>query len=295
MTYLDEPVASKASTPFELHAGALRLALRPDLGGAVAGLWHGTTPILRSSEPAALSTARDAAMYPLVPYSNRLGYRHFRWRGQDYTTRANVADSPHSLHGLGWQRPWRIVSSSALEVVLELVHEGDADWPFAFTARQYFSLSADSLGVRLQLTNDAGVEQPVGLGLHPYFVEARAQPAPHRALASLGQRRDAPADAQGRSARNRQRSLASRLRQLLRRLARPGADPRRALLAPADLVAAIPGRLHAARARLLLRRAGKPRQQCDPHGRPGRARPGRAGAGSDARRLAEARHRRRLR
>jgi aldose 1-epimerase len=170
MTYLDEPVASKASTPFELHAGALRLALRPDLGGAVAGLWHGATPILRSSEPAALSTARDAAMYPLVPYSNRLGYRRFRWRGQDYTTRANVTDSPHSLHGLGWQRPWRIVSSSALEVVLELGHEGDADWPFAFTARQYFSLSADSLGVRLQLTNDAGVEQPVGLGLHPYFV-----------------------------------------------------------------------------------------------------------------------------
>ena len=67
MTYLDEPVASAASTPFELHAGALRLALRPDLGGAVAGLWHGTTPILRSSEPAALSAVREAAMYPLVP------------------------------------------------------------------------------------------------------------------------------------------------------------------------------------------------------------------------------------
>jgi len=171
MTYLDEPVASTASTPFELHAGALRLALRPDLGGAVAGLWHGTTPILRSSEPAALGTARESAMYPLVPYSNRLGYRRFRWRGRDYTTAANVADSPHSLHGMGWQRPWRIVSSSALEVVLELVHGGDDDWPFAFTARQYFSLSADSFGVRLQLSNDADTEQPVGLGLHPYFVK----------------------------------------------------------------------------------------------------------------------------
>jgi aldose 1-epimerase len=171
MTYLDEPVASTASTPFELHAGALRLALRPDLGGAVAGLWHGSTPILRSTEPAALSAAREAAMYPLVPYSNRLGYRRFRWRGRDYTTAANVTDSPHSLHGIGWQRPWRIVSSSALEVVLELVHGGDADWPFAFTARQYFSLNADSFGVRLQVTNDGDIDQPVGLGLHPYFVK----------------------------------------------------------------------------------------------------------------------------
>jgi len=102
--------ANSASAPFELRAGALRLAVRPDLGGAVAGLWHGETPVLRSTEPGRLAAARDAAMFPLLPYSNRLGYRRFRWRGRDHTTRANVADSPHSLHGIGWQRPWRIVS-----------------------------------------------------------------------------------------------------------------------------------------------------------------------------------------
>ncbi|MEO6362589.1 MAG: aldose 1-epimerase, partial [Caldimonas sp.] len=66
---------TSTSASFELHAGALRLALRPDLGGTVAGLWHGETPILRSSEPAALTHSRAAAMYPLLPYSNRLGYR----------------------------------------------------------------------------------------------------------------------------------------------------------------------------------------------------------------------------
>ena len=155
----------------ELHAGALRLAVRPDLGGAVAGFWHRETPILRSTEPAALTDARASAMYPLLPYSNRLGYRRFRWKGRDYTTRANVPDSPHSLHGIGWQRPWQIVSSSVLEVVLEMVHEADADWPFAFTARQYFTLSAESFSVRLQFTNSAALEAPVGLGWHPYFVK----------------------------------------------------------------------------------------------------------------------------
>ena len=155
----------------ELHAGALRLAVRPDLGGAVAGFWHRETPILRSTEPTALTDSRASAMYPLLPYSNRLGYRRFRWKGHDYTTRANVPDSPHSLHGVGWQRPWQIVSSSVLEVVLELAHEADADWPFAFTARQYFTLSAESFSVRLQFTNTAALEAPVGLGWHPYFVK----------------------------------------------------------------------------------------------------------------------------
>jgi aldose 1-epimerase len=176
MTDVAEPDANTeagaaATAPFELHAGALRLAVRADLGGAVAGLWHGDTPILRSSAPARLTSAHEAAMFPLVPYSNRLGYRRFRWRGKDYTTRANVAGAPHSLHGVGWQQPWRIVSSSVLEVVLELRHEGDADWPFAFTARQYFALSAASFSARLQLSNDADAEQPAGLGWHPYFVK----------------------------------------------------------------------------------------------------------------------------
>jgi len=156
---------------FELHAGALRLAVRPDLGGVVAGLWHRQTPILRSTEPGMLEQSRAAAMYPLLPYSNRLGYRRFRWKGHDYTTRANVADSPHSMHGIGWQRPWQILSSNAVELVLGLDHTGDDDWPFAFEARQYFELAPDSLTVRLQFTNRAAVEQPVGLGWHPYFVK----------------------------------------------------------------------------------------------------------------------------
>ncbi len=156
---------------FELHAGALRLAMRPDLGSAVAGLWHRDTPILRSVEPAALATVRSAAMYPLVPYSNRLGYRRFRWKGHDYTTQPNFDDSPHSLHGVGWKRPWEIVSSSAVELVTALRHPGDADWPFAFEARQYFALSPQSFSARLQIVNTASVEQPVGLGWHPYFVK----------------------------------------------------------------------------------------------------------------------------
>ena len=163
---------SQASpAPFELHAGALRMALRPDLGGVVAGLWHRETPILRSTEPAALTDSRAAAMYPLLPYSNRLGYRRFRWRGHDHTTRANVPDTPHSLHGLGWQRPWRVVSTSVLEVVLELEHTADADWPFPFTARQYFGLAPESFSVRMQFTNTGADSQPAGLGWHPYFVK----------------------------------------------------------------------------------------------------------------------------
>ena len=154
---------------FELHAGALRLALRPDLGGCIAGLWHGHTPVLRSVEPAALTASRPSACYPLLPYSNRLGYRKFRWKGADYTTQPNFGDNPHSVHGVGWQRPWDIVSSSVLEVVMNYRHPGDADWPFAFEAQQYFTLTPQSMKVQMVFTNTDARAQPVGLGWHPYF------------------------------------------------------------------------------------------------------------------------------
>ena len=149
-----------------------------------------------------------------------------------------------------------------------------------FEARQYFTLTPESFSARLQLTNTGEVEQPAGLGFHPYFVkrarsrlhveaaarwEADATKLPTRKVAQPGIDADL---------------AASRLRPLLRRLARPGADPRRALLAAADLGAALARRLHAAAARLLLRRAGQPPQQRDPHGRAGGAWPGGARAGA---------------
>jgi aldose 1-epimerase len=155
--------------PFELHAGALRLALRPDLGGCIAGFWHRDTPILRSTEPALLTASRPSASFPLLPYSNRLGYRKFRWKGHDYTTQPNFENNPHSVHGVGWLRPWEIMSSSALEVVLGYEHAPDADWPFAFEARQYFTLTPQAMSVQMVFTNTADVPQPVGLGWHPYF------------------------------------------------------------------------------------------------------------------------------
>jgi aldose 1-epimerase len=159
-----------APTPhFELHAGALRLALRPDLGGSIAGLWHRHLPVLRCTEPAELSAARQSGCFPLLPYSNRLAYRRFRWKGVDHATLPNFDDSPHSVHGVGWRRPWEIVSSSAVDVVLRCRHAGDGDWPFAFEARQYFTLTPQAMRVQLVFDNLAEIAQPVGLGWHPYF------------------------------------------------------------------------------------------------------------------------------
>lgn len=132
-------------------------------------MWHGDTPVLRSTEAADLQTSRQSACYPLAPYSNRLGFRRFRWQGRDYTTQPNFDDSPHSVHGVAWQRAWSVSEQGPDHAVLVYRHQGDAHWPFDFTLSQTIKLSEASLEMALAFTNDASQPQPVGLGWHPYF------------------------------------------------------------------------------------------------------------------------------
>ncbi len=153
----------------ELRAGDLRLAMRPDLGGCLAGLWLGDCPVMVSAEAAELKQSRPSASYPLVPYSNRVGWAHFRWHGHDYKTQPNFLPSPHSVHGMGWQRPWQVTAATETSAQLALDHAGDADWPFAFRAEQTAELSPNALTLRMAITNTDKRPAPVGLGWHPYF------------------------------------------------------------------------------------------------------------------------------
>jgi aldose 1-epimerase len=163
-----------SSDGVELNAGALRLALRPDLGGCIAGLWLNGTPVLRSTEPASLAASRPSGSYPLVPYSNRIGQRRFSWQGVDYTTERNFDDNPHSVHGVGWLRPWQHVSVGDTEAVIRQRHVRDAHWPFDFEVEQRFVLTPSTFEVRMAFTNTDAREQPVGLGWHPYFPKRAA-------------------------------------------------------------------------------------------------------------------------
>ncbi len=154
----------------ELRAGALRLALRPDIGGSIAGFWHGDRAVLRSVEPAMLAGPRQSGCFPLAPYSNRLGYRQFRWGGREFKTAANFGnDYPHSLHGSAWLQPWRVLNHDATSAELMLTHLKNEHWPFNFDVMQRFELTGDALSVQMTFTNIDARMQPVGLGWHPYF------------------------------------------------------------------------------------------------------------------------------
>jgi aldose 1-epimerase len=166
-----DATASPMSAGITLRAGALRLAVRPDLGGAIAGLWHGDLPVLRSTEAAGLAGPRQSACFPLLPYSNRIGHRRFDWQGEPHQLAANFDDGPHALHGVGWLRPWQVLRQGEAHLTLGYTHAADAHWPYSFVAEQDFCLSPGLLSLALRLCSTDKRTQPAGLGWHPYFVK----------------------------------------------------------------------------------------------------------------------------
>jgi aldose 1-epimerase len=105
----------------------------------------------------------------MLPYSNRLGFCRFEWEGRNYSTVQNFEGSPHSLHGVGWQRPWTVLEQQSDLVALGYQHRPDEHWPFAFEVRQVFTLMQNHFAVTLSVRNTDTQSQPAGLGWHPYF------------------------------------------------------------------------------------------------------------------------------
>ena len=191
---------------FELHAGALRLALRPDLGGCIAGFWHRDTPILRGAEPAALTSSRPVGQLPAGAVLQPPGLPALPLEGPRPHARSRTSTTTR-IRCTAWagSGPGRSSPSSALEVVLRYRHRPTRDWPFAFEATPVLHADA-AVDAHRDGGHQPGRHRAAGRpGLAPVLPQARAQPAAHRAVGPLGQRRRAAAGAQGGAARHRQR------------------------------------------------------------------------------------------
>ncbi len=161
-----------------LSAADALVEISPQAGGAIASFALGGEPILRPTPDDALA-ARDVrrhACYPLVPYSNRIANATLAFGGRDHALARNFGDSPHAIHGVGWQRAWSLRGRSATEASIALDHGADASWPWPFRATQAFALAPLGRGVlltvRLAIENLGAEPFPFGLGWHPFFPKA---------------------------------------------------------------------------------------------------------------------------
>jgi aldose 1-epimerase len=154
-----------------LEQGESRCEIRPQIGGSIAGWTVQGQALLRSATASSIAAANPFGMatFPLVPYSNRIGNAAFTWDSEAIRLTRNFPPEPHSIHGVGFQRAWRVLDSGPDSALLQLIHKPDATWPFAFEARQRIAVTPSSLTLELSAANLAGHLAPLAFGHHPYM------------------------------------------------------------------------------------------------------------------------------
>lgn len=157
-----------------LRSDLLHAAIAPAIGGSVTrlDLQYGDDihPILRPSDDVALAGqgASQAAMHPLIPFANRVPGNVIDLVEPRVTLQPNVAGES-MLHGIGWQRAWRVLDVHEDRCALELIVPPE-EWAFGFRAVQEFSVQGGQFRAEIAIENISDRPIPVGLGFHPYFV-----------------------------------------------------------------------------------------------------------------------------
>lgn len=162
---------AEATVILMLQNGDSQVTLCPEIGAAIARFtWKGHD-ILRRAPDTAINErlVRQMGVYPLVPYSNRIGQARLIVGDQTFSLRPNFMQEPHAIHGFGWQRAWQVVKRTADSAELHLSHAPDVDWPFACEATQVVRLAANALQLGLIVKNTDRRPTPAGLGFHPFF------------------------------------------------------------------------------------------------------------------------------
>lgn len=162
-------MAAISDTAIELAAGELSVGLVPTIGGSMAWFRDGGTDLMRplSAADRASGNVLGVAMFPMVPYANRIDENAFEFGGRTWRFAANNPPEKFNVHGTGWHEPWHAEQADG-GLRLSLSHVAP-DEPYSYQATQVFRLTPEALTVDLTLANRGQVPMPFGLGLHPWF------------------------------------------------------------------------------------------------------------------------------
>ena len=157
-----------------LRQGRLAVDLAPEAGGSVARFTRDDRDLLRPMTATAIASgkANNAALYPLVPFSNRIANGRLAFEGEVIHVERNWPGVNHPMHGYGWAHPWQVVKAAGTSAEIVYEHSGSdsGGWPFRYRARQSYRLEADRLIMRIAVENLEDRAVPAGVGLHPFFM-----------------------------------------------------------------------------------------------------------------------------
>ncbi len=158
-----------------LVSGGLELALAPAAGGSVAAFRMRVdgrpVDLMRpmSAEAQARHDPIGAAMFPMVPFANRIGRNRLTFRGRGFDFPANNPPERYHVHGTGWHSAWT-ETRLGLDAAILSLDRAIAGEPYAYRAEQRFALTPEALVLTMAVENRGPETMPFGFGAHPWFI-----------------------------------------------------------------------------------------------------------------------------
>src|SRR5579863_1854693 len=118
----------------ELQKGELAIGLVPEIGGSLAYLRFAGVDVMRPLSGADLTSANvlGVAMFPMLPYANRIADNSFAFGGRLWRFEANNPPERFNVHGTGWRSPWRAKTRG--DGALLALERLTADEPYSYFA-----------------------------------------------------------------------------------------------------------------------------------------------------------------
>mgnify|MGYP000365591380 CR=1 FL=1 len=130
-------------------------------------------PIIQNLSPLTYDTTYASSI--LFPFANRIKDGAYQFKGKTYQFEINQKEENNALHGLVYNKPFKIVKQEtqphSASIVLEYVEDNESiGFPYTYSIQVKYIFKEDALSLELSVKNTSSSDFPFTLGWHPYFI-----------------------------------------------------------------------------------------------------------------------------
>jgi len=128
--------------------------------------------IIKNLEP--LPYSQTYASSILFPFANRIKDGAYTFRGNNYNFNINHKEEHNALHGLVFNKTFKIIDqkadTSSASVILEYNEDQHSQgFPYTFSIQLTYTFTANTLRLSIAVNNTDSKPFPFTIGWHPYF------------------------------------------------------------------------------------------------------------------------------
>jgi len=107
--------------------------------------------------------------FATIPYFGAIHKNTFPYKNKFISLPNTHIMEPDTIHGEGWVNKWDIKNITKNSLELNFLHNGKKSFPYKYKCLQKFSLTKDSLIIKVIITNNDKKSFYCGIGFHPWF------------------------------------------------------------------------------------------------------------------------------